>query len=485
VVVKEATLQTTAPPDDPESNPIDEIDDPQPIATASLPKLQVEEVVVDSLELRIQNHDPVRGTVSAGGIIKDGCLEITGWEQSISEDTIFIQPRLNRLEGDRCLDDQISFDEIIDLEIQERSIAELISDDYILDVNGNTMNLVLVLSSSLALEEEGIISLVKFEEFLKEAISTHDYDSLQELMDETFGFAFWRSEGYEVAPEEAIEQLQLSYLQTDNTIAFDDTLPDLSASLGEDKDIFSVWNPAANPVGALFSSGWGPDGASEAILIVGQSPEGIYAWDGIILAHGEMGGFTGQAPRETKTSIPLVDSVINVVMSNDMDARQELVRLITIGCTTADGLGGPPKCEAGQVEGAIGEYLPLGGPGEGSYALGSEVGGVLGFETELLYAAYVVSEDLPDDPTYPFGKYALIFSASGGESGPGSIVLRLDTEGYIVRLDGLGGMPLDFYFQQVAADLLDPPPDTIIFRSEAAEILVYPPGMQPAAEGDD
>ena len=126
-----------------------------------------------------------------------------------------------------------------------------------------------------------------------EAISTHNYNWLQQLMDETFGFAFWRSQGYEVSPEEAIEQLRLTYLQADHTITFEETLPDLSAGLGVDNDILSIWNPATNPIGALFSTGWGPDGESEAFLIVTQSPEGILAWDGIILAHSEMGGFAG------------------------------------------------------------------------------------------------------------------------------------------------------------------------------------------------
>jgi hypothetical protein len=98
------------------------------------------------------------------------------------------------------------------------------------------------------------------------------------------------------------------------------------------------------------------------------------------------------------------------------------------------------------------------------------------FEAESLYAAYVVSEDLPDRAEFPHGKYALFFTTvSSGESNNVSVILRVDDEGYIVRLDGLVGMPLDFYFQQKAADLLDPPPQTVMFASEAAEILVYPP----------
>lgn len=182
-----------------------------------------------------------------------------------------------------------------------------------------------------------------------------------------------------------------------------------------------------------------------------------------------------QLPRETKTGIPQVDLVIDAILSNDLDARQALVRFVTAGCTTADGLGSMPPCKDAQPEGTLVDYLPIGGPGEGSYVLASEVASLLEFEAETLYGAYVVSGDLPDEPEFPRGTYALFFTTSGGESGAESVVLRVDDEGYIVRLDGLGGMPIDFYFQQMVADLIDPPPQSVIFSSESAEILVYPP----------
>jgi hypothetical protein len=185
-----------------------------------------------------------------------------------------------------------------------------------------------------------------------------------------------------------------------------------------------------------------------------------------------------QLPREIGTGNPQVDSVIDTILSNDLEARQVLVRFTSAGCTMSDGLGSTPRCGDGQAEGTLVDYLPLGGPGEGHSVLASEVGHVLEFEAEDLYAAYVVSEDLPNDPEFPRGTYVLFFTGSGGDSATESIVLRVDNEGYIVRLDGLGGMPLDFYFQQMAADLLDPPPESVIFGSEAAEILVYPPESQ-------
>jgi hypothetical protein len=54
------------------------------------------------------------------------------------------------------------------------------------------------------------------------------------------------------------------------------------------------------------------------------------------------------------------------------------------------------------------------------------------------------------------------------------VILRVGNDGYIVRLDRLVGIPVDFYFQQMAADLISPPPEIEMFASEAVEILVYP-----------
>jgi len=183
-----------------------------------------------------------------------------------------------------------------------------------------------------------------------------------------------------------------------------------------------------------------------------------------------------QPPRDITTGIPELDFVIDTILSNDLEARQALVRFVTAGCTTADGMGLPPTCDSGQADGTLVEYFPLGGPGEGHSVPPSEVAGVLDFEAESLYAAYAISEDAPDHADFPRGAYSLFFTTvPAGEPNQGSVILRVDDEGYIVRLDSLGGMPLDFYFEQMAADLIDPPPQMEMFSSEAAEILVYPP----------
>ncbi len=429
----------------------------EPTTEVSPPQI-VDEASVDSLSLRIESIFPLKVRLTVGGFLPDDCVEISGWEQNLNGDALFLRPNLSGLAGATCSNSQIRFEEEFDLDVKDLSVSELSSGDYFLDANGFTLPLSPAFASSLLdeglsgcpagddsqllyfdeeagfcllypdtfimrndeapdivsfygppldehtlsplqamlfishqepaqgrtldqiaaehqasyvdkdreliitpafldgqyailIENEGemantrqivtlyedtiyaisvspynefplaaddvelvwdlalnsftfirppvgqeegqIISLAEFEGLVVEAISSHNFDWMQALMDETFGFAFWRSEGYEVTPEEAIEQLRLNYLQPDQTIIFEDTLPDLSDVLGEDRDILSIWNPAANPIGALFSTGWGPDGEGQAILIMTESPEGILAWDGIVFAGGEMGGFAG------------------------------------------------------------------------------------------------------------------------------------------------------------------------------------------------
>jgi hypothetical protein len=134
--------------------------------------------------------------------------------------------------------------------------------------------------------------LVLFEEQLATAIDSRDLAQMRALMGETFGFAFWGSQGYEASSEQAMVDLQNNYLPPGPSVSFEATEPDLSNIL-ELPSILSIWNLARNPVSALFSTGWGAESLDEVYLIIVQEPDGSYAWDGIIVASGSSGGFAG------------------------------------------------------------------------------------------------------------------------------------------------------------------------------------------------
>jgi hypothetical protein len=123
--------------------------------------------------------------------------------------------------------------------------------------------------------------VLAFEALLMQAIETHDLSTMQSLMGDTFALAFWQSEGLTISPGEAIEQLRLNYIQADSSFRFQEG-PDLSPQLGGN-DILSIWDPAVNPVRALYSLGWEPDDKGEAFLIIAQQPDGTLYWYGMLM----------------------------------------------------------------------------------------------------------------------------------------------------------------------------------------------------------
>jgi hypothetical protein len=140
------------------------------------------------------------------------------------------------------------------------------------------------------------------------------------------------------------------------------------------------------------------------------------------------GGDTGAQT----TGIGIVDEVIAAVLSGDGDVTYPLISFTTAGCTTAEGLGGPPKCLPGQPEGDPVNYLPVLGPGEGVTVPPDEISSLLPFPVESLYGVYRVPDDALEEPGWPVGEYGLVFAST--DSFTPALTLRVD-EGGIVRAD--------------------------------------------------
>lgn len=103
--------------------------------------------------------------------------------------------------------------------------------------------------------------------------------------------------------------------------------------------------------------------------------------------------------------------------------------LITVPCTTAEGLGGPPKCQEGQAEGTPVEVLPVWGP-EGHYVEPANLDLFLeSLQLGRLYAVYEVADaGTPMADYEPAGEYGVIFG--GGESGV-PMTLLVDDRGVV------------------------------------------------------
>ncbi|MGB3717451.1 MAG: hypothetical protein WA996_23755 [Candidatus Promineifilaceae bacterium] len=191
---------------------------------------------------------------------------------------------------------------------------------------------------------------------------------------------------------------------------------------------------------------------------------------------------TDEAPQATDTppqpggnsttGIPELDRLAAVVLDNDLEARRELLRFTTAGCTTLDGLGGPPKCDPGQTEGTPVEFLPVMGLGEGVALLPGEVDKSLDFQAEALYAAYRRADTPIRDPNYAPGEYGLFFSTGETETNIQYVLVYADTDGHIIRLDYLA-CPVDEEGQIIEPDYLTCSPRQIIER-DAGELLLPP-----------
>lgn len=165
----------------------------------------------------------------------------------------------------------------------------------------------------------------------------------------------------------------------------------------------------------------------------------------------------GYYPLTTQTGLAEIDNVLAAVASGDGQELRSLIQFTSAQCTQAEGLGGPPKCRAGESEGTVVEVLPFLGP-EGSFLHKDEIEDWQGIDVTGLYAIYEVSSDVRVEEYYPAGKYAILFVGKDGQS---LIVLRV-SDGRLVRIDYLFDVSPEFLqatIRREAAQFILPPPN--------------------------
>ena len=168
-----------------------------------------------------------------------------------------------------------------------------------------------------------------------------------------------------------------------------------------------------------------------------------------------------------ETGIAELDRTIAAVLSNDVETRRELVRLTTSGCTHELGMGGPPKCQPGQEEGTPVEHFPILGPGEGEHIEPEEVDRILDFHTEALYAAFRKIGQENMHSSFPSGEYGLVFSTAETESNAEYILVNVDADGMIVRIDFMA-WPLEQVAERKVGEwLIAPQPAPVSSTSDS------------------
>jgi hypothetical protein len=159
-------------------------------------------------------------------------------------------------------------------------------------------------------------------------------------------------------------------------------------------------------------------------------------------------------PPDTGTGIDEIDKVIDAIMGNDIDDRLEMVRMITTACTTADGLGGPPKCEPGEADGTIVDVFPVSN-GEGHHVRPGQLQDIFDFTVRGLIAVYVVPEDAYHADYWPAGEYGIALTSEDGGY-PHAIIL-LEEDGQIVRLEFIPIWPPFDMIRQKSDEFILPP----------------------------
>jgi hypothetical protein len=145
-------------------------------------------------------------------------------------------------------------------------------------------------------------------------------------------------------------------------------------------------------------------------------------------------GALGLHPPDARTGVAQVDAVLQAFAACDPQTLLPWLAFSAYPCTNVEGLGGPPKCAAGEAEGAPVEALPILGS-EGTHLRRSEITPTLQTLEQVsgMLGAYRAPAPLHPDPYFPAGEYALLYRLDlNGQ--PTLLTLRLQ-DGLVVRLD--------------------------------------------------
>ena len=117
---------------------------------------------------------------------------------------------------------------------------------------------------------------------------------------------------------------------------------------------------------------------------------------------------------ETEDALPAISPldelkpvVLAILRGSYLDVKA-LVRYTTTPCTSADGLGGPPKCLPTEADGTLIDAFLLGGS-EAHFVRPTEIEPSLQFSVKGLYAVYHVQPNPNKQIDSPTGEYALVF----------------------------------------------------------------------------
>ena len=156
-------------------------------------------------------------------------------------------------------------------------------------------------------------------------------------------------------------------------------------------------------------------------------------------------------PPDARTGIAHLDAIIDAVLANDLARVRELTHFAQVGCTTAEGFGGPPKCRKGEAPGTLVKAVPTLGPEGMALRDDDPSAGISAGDYRLVTAMRNVTESIRSEEWWLPVKYALVF---GNADAPSAVILLVDDEG-IVRFVHVESM--DRVWQLVSGGSILPP----------------------------
>ncbi|MGB2964396.1 MAG: hypothetical protein WBB69_10475 [Anaerolineales bacterium] len=194
-------------------------------------------------------------------------------------------------------------------------------------------------------------------------------------------------------------------------------------------------------------------------------------------------------PPEKRTGNTELDPIIDAVLDHDFAGLRELTEFTIIGCTHADGLGGPPKCASGAEEGTLVEVVPFLG-WEGYHLNQEEYQEWVGPDALGLLAVYRVSPEAYSDEAYPTGDFGLVFL----ESQDTTILTLQVRSGRVIRYDYSSGGSLQSDIESKSDEILVPltfrpiptkVPWNQFIDPEGHFVIIYPPLMSVMADSEE
>ena len=147
-----------------------------------------------------------------------------------------------------------------------------------------------------------------FGQNLVTVLNGKSFDLAKGMMDQTFGFAFWGSEGYSATPDQAIETLRVNYLGSTPLTA--NPYKDLNALL-DGMNPYAIMNLDPAKSQALFVSGWGLDGKGEALLYMTRRANNSIYWHSVLISPTGFQAVTLKGPY----------AVVNVAVNDVLNIR--------------------------------------------------------------------------------------------------------------------------------------------------------------------